>query len=1259
MVRLREITRTAAFAWSPGTELPWIATGTKAGAVDADFSTETALELWDLQLHNHQQNLSLDPIASVSTDSRFYDVAWARVNNERSIIAGALENGSLDLWDAEKLMSKEENAFMSRTSKHSGAIKSLQFNAFRTELLATAGARGELFISDMNNVANPFRLGSSAARADDFESVDWNKRVPHILVTGSSGGFLTVWDVKAKKESLTLNNLGRKAVSAVAWDPAQATKLATAISDDTNPLILIWDLRNSNAPERTLKGHEQGVLSLSWCQQDPEILLSCGKDNRTIAWNPRTGERYGEFPVVSNWTFQTRWNPHHPSILATAAFSGKIAVQTIQSTKSTPGQTPGVRSPTLDGEAFFNSAQTEPQTAGFSLPQAPLWLKRPTGASFAFGGKVVSFAPTGGDSNQSTVRITQFAVDGDVGTAMATFEKDLAQGDLTGICQTRIASAKSDEEKADWEVIQTLVSDSPRKRLVEFLGFSEEPRTAPDSAPKDHADEDEVLELPPVPEKGQSNGSKAAKKNRLSSFFESSGDGENFLSELSATKGARTNNPFQIYTGVESSEDERITKALLLGQFDRALDLCLREDRMSDAFMIAICGGPKAIEKAQAAYIGKQKQEPNYLRLLSSIVGKNLWDVVHNAGLSNWKEIMATLCTYATADEFPDLCEALGDRIEDEAKATDGKTVSRKDASFCYLAGSKLEKVVPIWIQETHEDEAAGVQEGNADSTFSLHAKSLQAFIEKVTVFRAATKFQDIGGDQAADSKLAPLYDKYAEYADVAAAAGSLKIAEKYLDLLPPQYATAEVAKNRVKQATRKSAAPSASKPGAGAARTGMRTQPVVPGLMAAQAPGAAPSGFPHAYMPAGSGQAPGPSATSNPGGYTPVGYQQAQAQPGAAGYGAPGQPYGGYYPGQGAGAPPRTLNASPSVPPPSRATDMSNWNDVPMINKVPVVRRNTPVMGAGASAAAFSGLQPSAFSAPPVPPYTRQQRATPPIGPPPKGPAPPRVASPSMGQSPPLASQPFERPPSAARSQYAPAVSSGSGAGLATAAIPRGASPYHPPPSTGPSSNRYAPAAVPDAPGRASHPSPAAGRPGPPLNPYAPPSTQASAPPQPPQGPPYPAAPVPAGRPPPNGAQGAAPSAAPSQQRSTASTPSAAQPKYPPGDRTHIPDAARPIFEILHADMQRVKAKAPPSFKAQVLDTEKRLERLFNHLNNESLLKPDTVESMVELATALRAREYDTAQAIQLDLHTNKVEQCGEWMVGVKRLIVMSRATP
>ena len=34
---------------------------------------------------------------------------------------------------------------------------------------------------------------------------------------------MTVWDVRSRRESLTLNNVGRKAVSAVAWDPERVS----------------------------------------------------------------------------------------------------------------------------------------------------------------------------------------------------------------------------------------------------------------------------------------------------------------------------------------------------------------------------------------------------------------------------------------------------------------------------------------------------------------------------------------------------------------------------------------------------------------------------------------------------------------------------------------------------------------------------------------------------------------------------------------------------------------------------------------------------------------------------------------------------------------------------------------------------------------------------------------------------------------------------------------------------------------------------
>lgn len=1170
---------------------------------------------------------------------RFYDIAWSLPNDDhpRGIIAGALENGSLDLWDAEKLIAGASDAFMSRTTKHSGAIKSLQFNPIQPHVLATAGAKGELFIFDVEDLASAIRLGTPAARSDDIECVAWNRKLAHIVATGGAGGFITVWDLKSKKATFTLNN-NRKPVSAIAWDPTHSTKLLTATPDDTAPLILLWDLRNSNAPERALQGHEQGVLSLSWCQQDPDLLLSCGKDNRTMIWNPQTGERYGEFPEVTNWTFLTRFNPHNPNLSATASFDGKITIQTLQNTNASAAQAAAQNS--LDGEDFFTRAQTQPQGASFSLAKAPAWYERPVGVSFGYGGKLVMFRKNQtatGQRSSSRIQIAQFSADSDIGTATEQFEAALGAGDIASICKSHIEQAKSKEDEEAWKVLQSLNDSDGRTNIVQHLGFGKE-ETDPE------AEEESRDKVPPPAEQKAGGLSAPAKANghkkRISSLWADGDGGDDFLSELTANKGAKTGDPFHLLSGENTALEDRITKALMVGDFEKAAEICLEEDRMADAFVIGNCGGKDLLEKVQAAYLTKKKGSLSYLRLLSSVVVKNLWDVVYNADLANWKETMVTLCTFADPSEFPDLCEGLGDRILE--------TGSRNDACFCYIVGSKLDKVVEIWIEELEEAERDGLQGSGSDSTFSVHARSLQHFIEKVAVFRHVTKFSDSEKDLTSGWKLASLYDKYTEYADIVAAHGQLAIAQKYLNLLPAKYPAAEVARNRIRLATQKAAPQGRQQAAAG--RVPSRQQP---SRQQQQYPSSSPNPM-NAY-PAPPTQPPAAAAYNQ---YAPQGNAPFQP-PGASTYAPPGAgytpsppPVGAYGPPLGYnqptpfGAPPRANQQQQTPAPPQyKAKPVSDWNDTPMVIKPPT-RKQTPRVAPITSP--FPN-QPNLSSPPPAGAFPGQRGTATPPPPPPKGSGPPPMGPPPTSGPPPQAGQQISRPSSTTNAYTPPPPQPGLAA--MPQVVPRTASPYNAPPAGPPPTSRYAPAPAAqqqfNQPPSAAPTGPPPGNRPPPPNPYAP-AQQAAQSPSPyapnqfdaaPQGGRPPVGPPPSGGPPP-----AAAKATPTPPPPRAAAPPKA--KYPPGDRSHIPPSAQRLVEILDRDMQRVAAMAPASFSPQVKDAQKRIGLLFDHLNNSELVKEDTIGQLSQLAEALESKDFDTAHRLQVEIQRNKTDECGNWMV-------------
>jgi protein transport protein SEC31 len=161
MVQLKQITRSATFAWSPAQGKPLIASGTIAGAVDASFSQDSELEIWDLDLDNTDTAaFELAPAAKISTERkyglcfsksltrcRFYSLAWGYVTPERpkGVIAGAMDDGHLNIWDVNAILANTpQTALVTSNATHRGSIKVVEFNPVTPKILMSAGQGGEV-----------------------------------------------------------------------------------------------------------------------------------------------------------------------------------------------------------------------------------------------------------------------------------------------------------------------------------------------------------------------------------------------------------------------------------------------------------------------------------------------------------------------------------------------------------------------------------------------------------------------------------------------------------------------------------------------------------------------------------------------------------------------------------------------------------------------------------------------------------------------------------------------------------------------------------------------------------------------------------------------------------------------------------------------------------------------------------------------------------------------------------------------------------
>jgi protein transport protein SEC31 len=803
-MNMKELQRTATVAWSPVPQAPTLfATGTVAGAVDATFSVSGTIEIFDMSLGTEGRDLELK--GSVQAEDRFHRLAWGTFTNGDAypwgLLAGGMVDGSVQVWSPYHIVANEA-AEVTRIKQHNGPVRGLAWNSFMPNLLASGGEDGQVFIWNFTNPAQPqvFVPGKSDPNGA-ITCVAWNHKVEHILACAHAGGTAVVWDLKQKKSVIRFGHNPSMRPSHISWNPVDALKLVVASESDQFPVMQMWDLRSATSPTLELHGHQLGIQSTSWCPDDETLLLSCSKDSSTLCWNAYTGECLGAVTKGENHIFDVQWSPKMPAVFLTASFDGKVNVHSMHANSTAPAADQG----------GFNVGQQGTQ----AVVPPPKWLRRPCGASFGFGGRLVSFTGAPNVPGQAVPRginLASISEDPSLYTRFNSLQGAIQSGDLTNFCVERAGACTSAGEKEAWEFMRVLLSEDQRRELLSYLKFDSNSVPPPpvteeavtEVAPPPPVAETEPPPPPPPPPAAEVEPTVPSEMDPFANsapspfdvgtdsmgFGESApfGDGgSDFASLINSQPEIPTQPPQQpaqqaddivgslsgqLAAAMAPTEpvpqapartislepiegvvpkDVYVTRALIAGEFAAAVDASFKMGNLADALLLATIAGPGSQLQTDTIkrYLESQ-MDRSFMRVAAAVVDKDLGALVRGVTAENWKEVLSLLCTYATAEEFPTLCNELAQRL-DTFQLT-------SPAVLCYMCSGNVNQVVAAWAKtDTNLDDK----------------NALQSFVERTVVFLKCASV-----DGKTPSAAQPFFCRYAENL---AAQGHLGAAMAYL----------------------------------------------------------------------------------------------------------------------------------------------------------------------------------------------------------------------------------------------------------------------------------------------------------------------------------------------------------------------------------------------------------------------------------------------------------------------------------------------
>eukprot|EP00184_Porphyridium_aerugineum_P002778 CAMPEP_0184699288 /NCGR_PEP_ID=MMETSP0313-20130426/5615_1 /TAXON_ID=2792 /ORGANISM="Porphyridium aerugineum, Strain SAG 1380-2" /LENGTH=1325 /DNA_ID=CAMNT_0027158357 /DNA_START=115 /DNA_END=4092 /DNA_ORIENTATION=+ len=575
-------------------------------------------------------------------------------------------------------------------------ITDLSWNRKVQHILGTVNTHGVSVIWDLKQKKPVISIRDPRGRRR-CSSLAWSSDIATQVIIASdddASGALRLWDLRnATSPIREYTHHGNAGVTDVSWSSFDSDFIVSSCKDAST---MVFSATTGEVLAEMPKSPTNWVFNVQWVPTQPGVMSCCSTD--------------GHISIYS-------------LLSATSARSGGVADGEGTSNASNAlAASFGVDA--ADFALPEDSSKPKQQVSSTGnirdlISKAPKWLAPRCAVAFGFGGRVLKTGYTTNPPKGSApeleekvkvqrrqVVIKSIVVESNLTDSFEEVENVFASAtpeSMSALCSKKMAENGSDPvEKTTWEFLKLQFEENSRVNLVKKLGYTPGNSFGDTStygflqAPplrevfKTPAEED-MAALPAAPSSvggvavppHQEMKTTADLVDDLAGLaapwdINDSADGGDSLLDSSnmnaedqddhqhqAVNKEVSNQPTHAKAHADKEHstadlDAQVERAIVVGDFEKAVSLCQAAGKYGEALVLARCGGDHLWSKTMHSFLLEHKH-PAYRLILRSIARGQLGSVLE--GCHDWKEALALIATYSEGTLFQDQCREVGTHL--------------------------------------------------------------------------------------------------------------------------------------------------------------------------------------------------------------------------------------------------------------------------------------------------------------------------------------------------------------------------------------------------------------------------------------------------------------------------------------------------------------------------------------------------------------------------------------------------------------------